>query len=118
MKRRLILVCGGAVAVAALAFALAVSLFFMKPASAIGRQTAAPSVRSSGAASASSAPAAYTLKEYEGKIAVYGAGSDSPQQILDIPVASLPADEQAKLRAGVSVKDHEALLTYIENLSS
>ena len=56
----------------------------------------------------------FTIKEYEGKIAVFDYGSAYPIEILDCPLSSLPEDEAAKLRSGISVANKSELQKIIE----
>lgn len=70
------------------------------------------------AAGSTAAAAAYTVREYQGKIAVFAQGGGTPQQVLDVYVASLPAAEQQRLRKGIAVKTHAELLALLENYTS
>jgi hypothetical protein len=66
----------------------------------------------------STAAQSYTLKEYQGKLAVFTPESSQPQQIIDVQIQSLPQSEQDKLRDGIQTNDHDELLALIENYTS
>ncbi len=61
---------------------------------------------------------AQTLREWDGRVARFGEGSDTPLEIYDVAVASLPPDVQAQLAQGIAVTGEEELLSWIENLTS
>lgn len=56
----------------------------------------------------------YTVKDYNGKVAVFSYGSSYPIEILDCPLNSLPADEAARLFEGINITDESQLQTLIE----
>lgn len=60
----------------------------------------------------------YIVKEYNGKIGVFESGSSTPFQVLDIKISRLPPEEQQRLETGITAKDHDELLSIIENYSS
>ena len=68
--------------------------------------------------SAASPQPAYILREYQGKLAVFLPGFDTPEQVTDQPVSLLPDWDQAELRAGVPVTDEEALSRALEDYTS
>ena len=47
-------------------------------------------------ASSTSVQALYTIGQYEGQVAVFLAGQSRPDQVFDVYVASLPAEEQER----------------------
>jgi hypothetical protein len=68
-----------------------------------------------------SAPApdyAYMIKEYEGYIAVFIPGDESPQMTFDVLVKFLPDYDRIQLREGIPVKDYETLTVMIEDYIS
>lgn len=56
----------------------------------------------------------YTVKDYNGKVAVFSYGSSYPIEILDCPLNSLPADEAARLFEGINITDESQLQALIE----
>lgn len=60
---------------------------------------------------------AFVLTEYEGKIAVFIKGGDTPQQIIDTEFQSLPKNDQEKLKNGIEVNSVEELYSLIEDFS-
>ena len=61
---------------------------------------------------------AYTLREYDGKLGVFPAGSDTPSQVIDIPISLLPPYDQAELQSGVSAADDAELARLLEDYTS
>ena len=59
----------------------------------------------------------YILKNYQNQIVVYEKGNDTPIQILDVPISSLPQLEQAALESGVPIKDDQELRKAIEDFT-
>lgn len=60
--------------------------------------------------------AAYRIvRAYEGKLAVFLPGADTPETVYDVPVAVLPQEEQERLKAGVEAADAAALASLIED---
>jgi hypothetical protein len=59
----------------------------------------------------------YFLREYNGKIGIFSAGSDSPQQVLDVTIDSLPDEDQQMLVVGIYAPNKEELLKRIEDYS-
>ena len=62
--------------------------------------------------------AAYRLREYQGKLAVFQAGESEPQQILDLDVSLLPPYDQGQLRAGITAQGEEELARLLEDYTS
>lgn len=60
----------------------------------------------------------YLLKEYNGKIGIFETGSDTPIQIIDIPINTLPEEDIKSLKLGIRVKDVDALNKIIEDFES
>ncbi|MDL2233334.1 hypothetical protein LJC63_07115 [Ruminococcaceae bacterium OttesenSCG-928-L11] len=61
---------------------------------------------------------AYILKEYEGRVAVFVPGSDEPQMTFDTYVRFLPDYDRIQMKAGIPVRDFEALSAIIEDYIS
>lgn len=62
--------------------------------------------------------ACYTLREYEGGIAVFFGSADLPALRFDIPVYTLPAADQALLQRGITVETQEEFQQLIEDYTS
>ena len=56
----------------------------------------------------------YTVKEYNGNVAVFGFGTTYPIEVLECPVNSLPDEEAQKLSAGIDIETEEELQQIIE----
>ena len=61
---------------------------------------------------------AYILREYDGKLGVFPAGSDAPRDVIDIPISLLPPYDQAELRSGVPAADDAELSRLLEDYTS
>lgn len=61
------------------------------------------------------AQTAYTIKEYGGKIAVFGRGEIQPMAVYEIYVHLLPENDIELLRKGIPVDDDYTLLKTLEN---
>ena len=59
----------------------------------------------------------YILRNYNGKIGIFAADSDSPMQVLDISIDTLPDEDQQQLAVGIYVPNQLALQTKIEDYS-
>lgn len=60
----------------------------------------------------------YVLREYNGKIGVFYLGQESPFQILDVYLSTLPVADQAQIREGIYVEGGDALRSIIEDYES
>lgn len=60
----------------------------------------------------------YTIKEYQGNIAVYMDGVDRPFRITDVDVRTLPQLDQEKLSSGIKVTGAEELNRLLEDYCS
>ncbi len=60
----------------------------------------------------------YTLREYEGKIAVFSEEGSLPVSILDIDIRTLPISERQALAKGIYAANEEELNKRIEDYSS
>ena len=62
--------------------------------------------------------AAYTLREYEGCVAIYRGSETMPGTVTDIEVRLLPSHDRELLRAGVDAADLRELSRLLEDLGS
>ncbi len=60
----------------------------------------------------------YTIKEYEGKIAVYKNDENKPYVIYDAYVSLLPQQDILRLKKGIVTDDKEYLQKVIEDYTS
>lgn len=60
----------------------------------------------------------YTIKEYQGNIAVYMNGVDRPFRITDVDVRTLPQLDQERLKSGIQVSGAEELNRLLEDYCS
>ena len=84
---------------------------------------AAPSPSPDGTASTAptpdaASPAAYTLREYEGKLAVFRGDSRAPYQIYDVSVSTLPEYDRTLLKEGIPADTPAQLDRLIEDYTS
>lgn len=63
-------------------------------------------------------PAAYTLREYEGKLAVFRGDSKAPYQIYDVSVSTLPEYDRTLLKEGIPAETSAQLDRLIEDYTS
>ncbi len=56
----------------------------------------------------------FTVKNFNGKVAVFSYGSTYPIEVLECPVSSLPPDEAQKVKAGIDIADEADLQQIIE----
>ncbi|HAL10781.1 MAG TPA: hypothetical protein DCP22_00465, partial [Ruminococcaceae bacterium] len=54
-------------------------------------------------------PAGYLLRDYEGRLAIFREGNDTPEMIFDVYTRLLPSADQERLAAGISAPDYETL---------
>ncbi len=59
----------------------------------------------------------YTLKDYNGKLAVYINDSETPERILDSDTAALPLNDREKLKKGIGGLSEAELFRLIEDFS-
>ncbi len=55
------------------------------------------------------------VRAYEGKLAVFLPGADTPETVYDVRIAVLPPEEQERLQTGVEAADAAALASLIED---
>ena len=60
----------------------------------------------------------FIIGVWEGQLAVFEMGAPLPTQVYEVFVASLPFEEQVRLKAGVAVPDRPALAALIEDYTS
>ena len=63
-------------------------------------------------------PSPYTLREYEGCVAVYCGGEEAPSTVTDIEVRLLPSRDREMLDTGLSAEDLQELSRLLEDLGS
>ena len=56
--------------------------------------------------------------EWEGRLAIFLPNEDAPAQVYDVYLASLPDEEQTRLRAGIPLADEVELAKLIEDYGS
>ncbi len=56
----------------------------------------------------------YTIKDYNGKIAVFDYGDDEPITVLDCPLSVLTEKEKNMIKKGIDVSDNGELRELIE----
>ncbi len=60
----------------------------------------------------------YVLKEYEGKLAVFEYGSETPYEITEIFIHNLPDYDIILLSEGINVTDNKQLESLLEDYTS
>lgn len=58
------------------------------------------------------------LGQWEGKLAVFSEDQPVPDEVFDVFIASLPQEEQDKLREGIRINDETELASYLEDYTS
>ena len=66
----------------------------------------------------SQATGQYIVKEYNGNIAVFYNGMETPVQTTDVSVNTLPYPDQKDLQIGIAVNSKEELTRLLEDLCS
>lgn len=59
----------------------------------------------------------YTVREYEGQIAIFSDDSDMPVKVFDTAVSVLPKSDRELLELGITVKTPEELQKLIEDFT-
>ena len=62
--------------------------------------------------------AGYLLRSYEGRLAVFRQGCDTPELIFDVYTRLLPPADRDRLETGISAPDYETLTRLIEDYIS
>lgn len=60
----------------------------------------------------------YIIKEYNGKLAVFESGSDTPFRITDLDIAILPEADQKALESGIEATNRKELNRILEDYCS
>lgn len=60
----------------------------------------------------------YWLREYEGRLAVFRDGTDTPVQIIDLDVRTLPPYDQGLLQSGIAADSEQELSRLLEDYTS
>ena len=60
----------------------------------------------------------YTVKTFNGKIAVFAGAEETPMEILDVEVAALPQEDQTALANGIPAESRSALRRILEDYES
>ena len=63
-------------------------------------------------------PSGYLLRSYDGRLAVFREGSDTPEMIFDVYTRLLPQSDRERLEEGISAPDYETLTRLIEDYIS
>ena len=63
-------------------------------------------------------PGGYVLRSYEGRLAIFREGSDTPEMIFDVYTRLLPQADRERLEAGITAPDYETLTRLIEDYTS
>ncbi len=123
MPRRLMLSL--AVAIAALLLGLVLAFFSRSAAPppaddspAPVRQTETPVREEPQPPQEPKSPAGYLLRSYEGRLAVFRQGCDTPELIFDVYTRLLPPADRDRLETGISAPDYETLTRLIEDYIS
>ncbi len=77
-----------------------------------------PVEASSAPSSSSQTEERYTIREYQGNIAVFMEGVDRPFRITDVDVRTLPKMDQEQLSEGIEVTSTEELNRLLEDYCS
>lgn len=59
----------------------------------------------------------YTLREYEGQIAIFSDDSEMPVKVFDTAVSALPKSDREQLKLGITVETPEELQKLIEDFT-
>ena len=61
---------------------------------------------------------AYILSVYDGRVAVFACGAQTPCKVLETRIASLPESEAERLKNGIEAENAESLQRLIEDYCS
>ncbi len=64
------------------------------------------------------APIVYTIKDYQGRIAVFAGESESPEYVFDAYTRHLPEYDREQILAGIRVEGKEAMMQLVEDYIS
>lgn len=59
-----------------------------------------------------------TLREWEGQLALFEGDDTEPVEVYDVTVATLPEEEQQRLRGGIVIEGEEMLASLLDNYTS
>lgn len=62
--------------------------------------------------------ALYTLSEYDGKVALYRRGCETPIEIFDVYLSTLPDEARSQLAVGITASSDEEAEKLIEDYTS
>ena len=65
----------------------------------------------------STAQNTYTVREYEGQIAIFSDDGEMPVKVFDTSVSTLPKSDRELLELGITVENPEELQRIIEDLT-
>ena len=60
----------------------------------------------------------YRLQSYNGRLAIFREGSDTPEMIFDVYTRLLPQADRERLEQGITAPDYETLTRLIEDYIS
>ncbi|MEG0272056.1 MAG: hypothetical protein RR639_01680 [Hydrogenoanaerobacterium sp.] len=60
----------------------------------------------------------YMLKDYNGRLAVFSVGAETPDMVFDVYIKNLPDFDRTELQSGIKAKDYTALVELIEDYTS
>ena len=60
-------------------------------------------------------PPAYTIGEWEGKVAVFEGEQTFPRQVFEVYVDALPPEQRQEVKAGVAAEDDARLSVLLED---
>ena len=60
----------------------------------------------------------YIVGEWEGRLAVFAEGRQTPDQVYDVYISTLPEEEQKRLEAGIPASDEKELASLLEDYTS
>ena len=60
-------------------------------------------------------PPAYTIREWQGQVAVFEGDQPFPRQVFDVYVEALPPEIQQRVRQGVPAEDEARLSVLLED---
>ena len=58
------------------------------------------------------------LRAFEGRVALFVDGEDLPVEVYDVPIETLPPEEQQRLQNGIMIESEEMLWELLENYNS
>ncbi len=66
----------------------------------------------------SAAAPMYSIREYQGQLAIFEQGQETPLRIIDMDIALLPLYDQALLQSGIDAADEQELRRLLEDYTS